>query len=141
MTPNTGGPAFPLAASTGDPRDGVYCQNGMTMLDYMAGQALAGICASQETQMPFDVVHRLAYDHADAMLSEKARREGAVQPAASLDVAAHERDQALNRMANLEAKAAFLEKALREAAATLDKESNPVATKLFAAMARSKGMA
>jgi len=42
----------------------------------MAGQALAGLCASPETQMTFDVMHRLAYDHAEAMLDEKARREG-----------------------------------------------------------------
>ena len=124
MNQNTGGPA-----------------SEKTLLDEFAGRALEGLCASRETQMPFDVVHRLAYDHAEAMLSEKARREAVVQPAASIGIVAHERDQALNRMANLEAKAAFLEKALREAAATLDKESNPVATKLFAAMARSKGMA
>lgn len=47
----------------------------MTLLDWMAGQALAGLCASPETQMPFDVMHRLAYGHAEAMLDEKARRE------------------------------------------------------------------
>jgi hypothetical protein len=33
---NDGGPAFPIAASTGDPRDGVYCQTGMTLRDYFA---------------------------------------------------------------------------------------------------------
>jgi len=71
---NTGGPAFPLTASTGDPRDGVYCQNGMTLLDWMAGQALVGLLSNPDP-MPWDKVHPVAYDHASAMLAEKARRE------------------------------------------------------------------
>ena len=29
-------PAFPVSSSTGDPRDGVYCQTGMTLRDYFA---------------------------------------------------------------------------------------------------------
>jgi hypothetical protein len=44
---NDGGPAFPMNASTGDPRDGVYCQNGMSLRDWFAGQALNGSLASQ----------------------------------------------------------------------------------------------
>ena len=55
---STGGPAFPG-----------------TLLDWMAGQALNGILANPETALLFDDVHRLAYDHATAMLAEKARRE------------------------------------------------------------------
>lgn len=86
---NTGGPAFPA------PEVGVQLHDyngnvsgcrvftpsqGMTLLDWMAGQALAGLCASPETQMPFDVMHRLAYGHAEAMLDEKARREADHSP-------------------------------------------------------------
>ena len=37
-------------------------------------------------------------------------------------------------------RAEFLEAALKEAAAKLDHENHPVATKLFAAMARSRGI-
>ena len=73
---NTGGPAFPSV-----PSDPGYSQwdQGMTLLDWYAGQALAGLLASPESRMPFDVVQRLAYDHAEAMLAEKARREAVVQ--------------------------------------------------------------
>lgn len=46
-----------------------------TLLDEFAGQALARLLGSSESRMPFDVVHRLAYEHASAMLAEKARRE------------------------------------------------------------------
>lgn len=35
---NDGGPAFPLAAGTGDPRDGVHCQTGMSLRDWFASQ-------------------------------------------------------------------------------------------------------
>ncbi len=117
----------------------------------MAGQALAGLCSSwydrhkddPETQRGHGpaLISQSAYTHAEAMLAEKARREADAHPAIGLDVVAWERDQAIDQMVKLEAKTIFLETALREAAATLDKENNPVATKLFAAMARSKGMA
>lgn len=86
MTPNTGGPA-----------------SEKTLLDEFAGQALAGLCASPETQMPFDVMHRLAYDHAEAMLAEKARREAVDHPVIGLDAVACERDRGIDRIAKLEA--------------------------------------
>ena len=50
-----------------------------TLRDEFAGQALAGLLASPESRMPFDVVHRLAYEHASAMLTEKARRREGVE--------------------------------------------------------------
>lgn len=40
---NDGGPAFPVTASTGDPRDGVYCQPGMSIRAYFAAKSLGGI--------------------------------------------------------------------------------------------------
>jgi hypothetical protein len=72
---NDGGPAFPMNASTGDPRDGVYCQNGMSLRDWFAGQALAGLLS--EPKYTPEMPHRYAkasYIMADAML--KARGGG-----------------------------------------------------------------
>lgn len=46
----------------------------MDLLDWMAGQALVGLIANSDP-MPWDKVHPVAYDHAEAMLAEKARRE------------------------------------------------------------------
>jgi hypothetical protein len=66
---NDGGPAFPLTASTGDPRDGVYCQNGMTLRDWFAGQAL--ISAPQDGRFTTEELADGCYEMADAML--KAR--------------------------------------------------------------------
>jgi hypothetical protein len=40
---NDGGPAFPIVAATGDPRDGVYCANGLSIRDWFAGMALQAI--------------------------------------------------------------------------------------------------
>ena len=80
---NDGGFAFPLVASTGDSRDGVYCQNGMTLRDWFAGQALAAvvtdalmfnfrmIAAGNEPALRELDVAEQAYAYADAML--KAR--------------------------------------------------------------------
>jgi hypothetical protein len=67
-----GGFAFPLAASTGDSRDGVYCQNGMTLRDWFAGQALIALphigCGADLTVKD---TAEAAYQIADAMI--KAR--------------------------------------------------------------------
>jgi hypothetical protein len=61
-----------MTASTGDPRDGVYCQAGMTLRDWFAGQVLVAIphigCGSDLE--PEQIAHD-AYKIADAML--KAR--------------------------------------------------------------------
>lgn len=66
---NNGGPAFPV----------IYCSEGMTLRDYFAGQALAGICAPlYDDESPTIWKHREfakgAYMFADAMLA--ARKEG-----------------------------------------------------------------
>lgn len=86
---NTGGPAFPIAASTGDPRDGVYCQNGMTLLDWYAGQALPW-CLSEFAGNAEDGTQyaEAAYQIAAAMLAEKARRDAVVQQSSTTDNAA-----------------------------------------------------
>lgn len=70
---NTGGPAFPHheTTSTGEP---FHDHLGMTLLDWMAGQALAGLCANPE-YAGVGGLTECAYDHAQSMLAEKARRE------------------------------------------------------------------
>ena len=51
-----------------------YCDSGMTLLDYFAGQALAGFCAHPNgLEWPFDEMASDAYRIARAMLT--ARQE------------------------------------------------------------------
>lgn len=68
---NTGGPAYPLSDIPGN-----YFAPGMTILDYFAGQALAGMLArDQSMNMPIWIDAEVAYDYAEAMIAEKAKRE------------------------------------------------------------------
>jgi hypothetical protein len=62
-------PAFPLSA----PSDWEHFQPGMTLRDYFAGQALAGIAADPDVDISTDERARWSYRMADAML--KARGE------------------------------------------------------------------
>lgn len=64
-------PAFPIVASTGDPRDGVYTASGLTKREWFAGMALQGMIASCVDASEFpdrDVIAKIAYEYADAML-------------------------------------------------------------------------
>ena len=73
-----GGPAFPVHSVSWKEKDGTECVAigtcGMTLRDYFAGQALAGICASSPSD---DCTNKYiaaeSYGLADAML---AAREG-----------------------------------------------------------------
>jgi hypothetical protein len=71
---NNGGPAFPsVGEGFGNPS---YSAPGMTLRDYFAGQALAGILLNYTTQKfgaSEFTVGTAAYQYADAML---AAREG-----------------------------------------------------------------
>jgi hypothetical protein len=60
MTINDGGPAFP--------RHGYNSNDGMTLRDWFAGQALAGLIADQSRDGSADDRARYAYAYADAML-------------------------------------------------------------------------
>ena len=86
MTKRDGGPAFPRidGLEQGDPgRTDVICTPGMTLRDYFAGQALAGLTAQVSgvksrddyalyvAQSPI-----VAYQIADAMLAARAHPEG-----------------------------------------------------------------
>lgn len=70
---NTGGPAFPVPVS--DATDGRTHDGGMTLLDWMAGQALVGFLVYPYGSMCDKGTSKAAYDYASAMLAEKARRE------------------------------------------------------------------
>ncbi len=72
-----GGPAFPFSAlSPGGPD--IYKDNeGMSLRDYFAGQALVGMLASDSsvdrTKVNKAVWSSAAYAFADAMLAERAK--------------------------------------------------------------------
>ena len=75
-----GGPAFPV--SLGSLHDQYFASHGMSLRDWFAGQALAGLMAATahpESGGPshsyggHDGLARTAYAFADAMLAAKAR--------------------------------------------------------------------
>lgn len=64
--------AFPMMASTGDPRDGVYCQNGMYLRDYFAAKAMQSFCVVGGVVLYKDAAEE-AYRMADAMMAERCK--------------------------------------------------------------------
>jgi hypothetical protein len=73
-TTNDGGPAFPRPESRGTSGAiTLHGQNGMTLRDYLAGQALVGLMSDQTIKAMPDDFAESAYLAADAML---AAREG-----------------------------------------------------------------
>ena len=75
MSAPDGGPAFPVVASTGDPRDGVYCRDGMTIRDYFAAKALAAYITGDIEGHWGNIDDKVmrAYRAADTMLKERTR--------------------------------------------------------------------
>ena len=74
MSANDGGPAFPVAFVQGmDPHgaDVAPGDRGMSLRDWFAGQALAGLLACPEVTGNEHTFPKCAYNYADAML--KAR--------------------------------------------------------------------
>ena len=67
---DAGGPAFP--STLVNEREGV-CERftGMTLRDWFAGQALAGMGG---LQLPYEEAARVSYEYADALLQERAKR-------------------------------------------------------------------
>lgn len=74
MAKNKGGPAFPAGYH---PEGNSADQYGMSLRDWFAGQALMGIIACPGSE-PDDASREgcasLAYEFADAMLSEREKR-------------------------------------------------------------------
>jgi hypothetical protein len=69
-----GGPAFPFINEHTHP---TTINHGMTLRDYFAGQALAGILAGNYTSNSLNWVPGEAYWLADAMLAARERKEDA----------------------------------------------------------------
>ena len=63
--------AFPLAIDFGNDDKHIY--DGMTLLDYFAGQALAGIARGLGDSPNYDLVAERAYAQADSMLKEREK--------------------------------------------------------------------
>ena len=89
---NDGGPAFPCASSMiVNGKQATVPAQGMTLRDYFAGQALAGVCSGIEVEidkldadgehadhnmkMLHDCAGIRAYCYADAMLAARERKE------------------------------------------------------------------
>ena len=67
MSKETGGPAFPFAAT--DTSNEQMQAQGMTLRDYFAAKAMASILSQPEwEEMPSEHVAMWAYENADAML-------------------------------------------------------------------------
>ena len=63
---SNGGPAFPRTDVFGSGE-----QDGMSLRDYFAGQALAGICADSNLDMTKDNIAEWSYRMADAMIEAR----------------------------------------------------------------------
>lgn len=64
--------AFPTKGHFGEGWD-VAPQDGMTLRDWFAGQALCGLMMFETTQGKWDEFAKGAYDCADAMLAEREK--------------------------------------------------------------------
>lgn len=80
---NDGGPAFPVLPPIGpdnqEPPGFPYPSDGMSLRDWLAGQALAGILQGLMKGIRPEDVPRMAadcYGIADAMLAERAKARG-----------------------------------------------------------------
>lgn len=76
MSKNTGGPAFP---TTKESRMEI-CSEGMTLRDYFAAKAVAGIfypaiveSLAQDIDLDCDKIAGFAYTMADAMIAEREK--------------------------------------------------------------------
>ena len=77
MSKDNGGPAFPFGQTDSESGQLVngWGAEGMTLRDYFAAKAIAGICAHRDSwglTSPHALA-ALAYNIADAMLAERAK--------------------------------------------------------------------
>lgn len=78
--PDDGGPAFPVPPKRVNivafKAQWTYPDHGMTLRDYFAAASLQGMIACEQVQHDtFQDYARIAYQQADAMLAERARKE------------------------------------------------------------------
>lgn len=76
---NDGGPAFPLNSPSGTP-EYMPARDGMSLRDYFAGQALAGLCANTNYDWSWEESARQSYRAADAMLKAREVKPLPVPP-------------------------------------------------------------
>jgi len=72
-----GGPAFPRPIGFHPHVGGTYspAQMGMTLLDWFAGQALAGLLSDETIErLQPEGYAKAAYDYAEAMIEERTKR-------------------------------------------------------------------
>ncbi len=74
---NDGGPAFPVVAHD----NWITVERGLSLLDYMAGQALAAFCCHTDVNAKKEDVAKWAYGMGEEMLAERARRYAAAKEA------------------------------------------------------------
>lgn len=77
MATNEGGPAFPRPASkdrVGESGFAYPHQEGMSLLDWFAGQAMMGIASLYNRPVPPEHWAKQSYEAARAMLEEKNRQ-------------------------------------------------------------------
>ena len=72
---NDGGPAFPRPMSCNGENE-IFEQDGMTLWDHYAGQALIGLLASGAHDCDEGGIAHDAALHADAMMAERETRRG-----------------------------------------------------------------
>jgi hypothetical protein len=72
-TPKDGGPAFPNAGVVYNDTT-VYPRQGMTLRDWFAGQALAGMIGTLSSEKDWNMVGLHCYNAADKMIA--AREKG-----------------------------------------------------------------
>lgn len=73
MKTDDGGPAFPVHPESHNRSDAEYnVLSGMTLRDWFAGQALAGLLADTEVNSTFLNVAARCYTMADAMIESRS---------------------------------------------------------------------
>jgi hypothetical protein len=76
---NDGGPVYPTTTRAAKEGDSIKFNvtHGITLRDYFAGQALAGILASANFGNVKDWIGAKAYEVADSMIAARERKEDA----------------------------------------------------------------
>ena len=74
MAKNDGGPAFPRTGWTATNQETMWPEDGMSLRDYLAGQAIAGMCANPAlASSSVDNWARVAYQISDALIAEREK--------------------------------------------------------------------